>query len=35
VRIITEYAWHSLFSRDLFIDDADDCGRELHNRSSP
>jgi phosphoenolpyruvate carboxykinase (ATP) len=24
VRIITQYAWHSLFARDLFIDDADD-----------
>jgi phosphoenolpyruvate carboxykinase (ATP) len=24
VRIITEYAWQSLFARDLFIDDADD-----------
>ncbi|MDB5043447.1 MAG: phosphoenolpyruvate carboxykinase [Candidatus Eremiobacteraeota bacterium] len=24
VRIVTQYAWHSLFARDLFIDDADD-----------
>ncbi|MGD1065903.1 MAG: phosphoenolpyruvate carboxykinase (ATP) [Vulcanimicrobiaceae bacterium] len=23
IRIVTEYAWHSLFARDLFIDDAD------------